>query len=190
LYFFKVILSDVIAVIENTPGSIALRESAYVYPITESVHVLAIGMFFGTIAAIDLRLLGLAFGRIPIAGMTSRILPWTAAGFATLSVTGLMLFYAIPTRTYHSIWFRMKIALILLAGVNALSFHFHVKRRREQGVTLEVLPLWAGLAGAISLLMWVGVVISGRLIAYHWLDCDRVHSEWIRWISQCTAPGL
>ena len=100
----------------ETPGSIALHESLYMYTIVESVHVIAIMLFVGTIAMVDLRLLGRAFTTTPVSDMTRRILPWTIAGFVVMVITGALLFYAIPVRTFHSVWFRLKVVLLLVAA--------------------------------------------------------------------------
>ena len=105
-------LSRVVAWLAATEGSIALHESLYMYPLVETVHVIGIMLFAGTIAMVDLRLLGRAFTDTPVSEMTSRILPWTVAGFAVMAVTGMLLFYAIPVRTYHSVWFRLKLVLL------------------------------------------------------------------------------
>src|SRR5438105_1508296 len=102
----------------ETPGSIALHESLYMYTIVESVHVIAIMLFVGTIAMVDLRLLGRAFTTTPVSDMTRRILPWTIAGFVVMVITGALLFYAIPVRTFHSVWFRLKVVLLLVAAAN------------------------------------------------------------------------
>ena len=101
-------LERFVAWLADTPWSVALHESLYMYSITESAHVMAIMLFAGTIAMVDLRLLGVAFKETPASQMLARMLPWTVAGFVVLLITGLMLFYAIPVRTYHSLWFRIK----------------------------------------------------------------------------------
>lgn len=93
------------------------------YPLVESVHVIGIALFVGTIAMVDLRLLGRAFTATPVSEMTGRILPWTVAGFVIVAVTGLLLFYAIPARTFHSVWFRLKVVMILIAAINIWWFH-------------------------------------------------------------------
>src|SRR5437870_1445985 len=100
-------LDDLVTKLADTPWSIALHESLYMYAITESTHVMSIMLFVGTISMVDLRLLGLSYTKVPVSQMLSRILPWTIAGFVLLAVTGLLLFLAIPIRTYHSIWFRL-----------------------------------------------------------------------------------
>src|ERR1700760_1143386 len=100
-------LEELVTKLADTPWSISLHESLYMYAITESTHVMSIMLFVGTIAMVDLRLLGVAFPQVPVSQMLSKMLPWTIAGFCLLAITGGMLFLAIPIRTYHSLWFRL-----------------------------------------------------------------------------------
>jgi hypothetical protein len=100
-------LESLVAWLADTPVSIALHESQYMYTLIESTHVIAIMLFVGTIAMVDLRLLGVSFRETPVSQMLSRMLPWTITGFTVLVITGVLLFYAIPIRTFHSLWFRI-----------------------------------------------------------------------------------
>ena len=78
---------------------------------------------------LDLRLLGLAMKRVPASEVIGRLVPWAKAGFVIMAITGLLLFYAIPVRTYQSIFFRAKVAMLILAGLNVWLFHSRVERR-------------------------------------------------------------
>src|SRR4029079_2202565 len=93
----------------GTPGSIALHESLYMYPLVESTHVLTLCVFIGFAVMWDLRLLGVTFTDAPLTEMKRRLGRWMTAGFLVMVTTGALLFYAIPVRSYHSIWFRMKV---------------------------------------------------------------------------------
>ena len=112
-----------------TQGSIALHESLYMYPIVESSHVLALMLFVGFATILDLRLLGLILKRVPVSQVAERLLPWTIVGFIVMVVTGVLLFYAIPVRTYQSIFFRAKVIFLILAGLNVWFFHTRVFTR-------------------------------------------------------------
>ncbi len=117
----------------DTRGSIALpRISLYMYPLVESTHVLTLCLFLGMAVMLDLRLLGLALQRVPMTEITRRLGPWMAAGFVVMVITGGLLFYAIPVRSYQNIFFRIKIITLALAGLNALIFHTTVHRRMSQ----------------------------------------------------------
>src|SRR5262245_62950960 len=106
----------------STRGSIALHESLYMYPIVESVHVLTLCLFVGMAVLWDLRLLGLTLRTVPVSEVHDRIFPWMKTGFAIMVVTGVLLFYAIPIRSYQNIFFRFKLILLILAGLNAFVF--------------------------------------------------------------------
>src|SRR5215467_7966830 len=92
----------------RTSWSIALHESQYMYSLVESLHVLNLTVFVGLAAILDLRLLGLGLRKISVSELVDRLKPWLISGFVVMLVTGLLLFYAIPVRTYHNIFFRAK----------------------------------------------------------------------------------
>src|SRR3972149_336398 len=100
--------------LSETPWSIALHESLWVYPLVESTHVWSLALFVGFSVLLDLRLLGLVMQRLPTSEVARRLLPWMVGGFVLMVVTGLLLFFAIPIRTYHSIFFRLKVLLLVL----------------------------------------------------------------------------
>lgn len=170
----------------ETPWSIALHESQYAWPFTESLHVLTLTVFAGTAAVLDLRLLGLALTAVPVTALTARLLPWTRFGFFIMVVTGVMLFYATPLTYYHSIFFRIKLILLVIAGVNVFVFHARTHRTAAQWDTITRLPRAARVAAAVSLMAWAGVIVSGRLIAYNWFECDlQPQSAFVNWAASC-----
>ena len=170
-----------------TPGSIALHESLFMYPLVESAHVLTLCLFVGMATMLDLRLVGLSFRRVPVSELARRLLPWMAIGFAIMVITGVLLFYAIPVRSYQSIWFRIKVVMLILAGLNAWVFHARVYRRVSDWNLDPVPPRAARIAGAASLLLWALIIVFGRMIAYNWFDCDKPQSPFIVWAAGCTA---
>jgi hypothetical protein len=176
--------------LESTPWSIRLLESLYVWPLLETTHVLSLGLFVGTALMMDLRLLGLAFRGIPASEFTTRMLPWTRVGFAILVVTGLLLFYSSPVRYYHNIFFRIKTILLILAGLNVWFFHSRVHTRIMEWGHEAVPPRAARFAAAFSIFAWAGVVVTGRMIAYNWFDCDmQPQPEFINWAASCVIPS-
>jgi hypothetical protein len=172
----------------STSGSIALHESQYMYSFVESAHVLTLGLFVGTATMLDLRLLGVTMRRVPVSEVTSRLLPWTVAGFVVMVVTGTLLFYAIPVRTYQNIFFRLKLVMLVLAGANVWVFNRRFQRTvREWGVD-PIAPRGARLAAAASLILWAGIIVAGRMIAYNWFDCGiRQQSAFINWAAGCVT---
>jgi hypothetical protein len=172
-----------------TGGSVALHESQYLYVILESVHVLTLCLFVGLSAMLDLRLLGLAMRRVPVSTVVTRLLPWTIAGFTVMVISGALLFYAIPVRSYHSIFFRVKVLLLILAGINAWVFHGGIWRGVAAWDLDRVPPRGARIAGAASLVLWLSIICAGRLIAYNWFDCDKPQRPAIQWASGCNAAN-
>ena len=154
----------------STQWSIALHESIWVYPIIESAHVLTLCVFLGLTVMLDLRLLGVTLVRAPASEVTAWLVPWTIVGFAVMVVTGSLLFFAIPVKTYLNIFFRIKVALLVLAGANVAVFQRTIWRSKDQWDSDPLPPFRARLAGGVSLALWAGIVIAGRMIAYNWFD--------------------
>jgi hypothetical protein len=171
----------------STPGSIALHESFYMYPVIESVHVWALCVFVGLATIMDLRLLGVTMRQVPVSRVMDRLLPWTTAGFVVMVTSGALLFYAIPVRSYQSIWFRGKVVMLLLAGLNAWVFHSRSYPTISSWGIHPDPPRRAKMAGALSLVLWAGIIIAGRMIAYNWFDCDKPQPSVVVWAAGCTA---
>jgi hypothetical protein len=163
----------------STRGSIALHESLYMYPLVESAHVLTLCVFVGMAAMLDLRLLGLTLRRVPVSDVMARLGPWMVAGFVVMIITGSLLFYAIPVRSYQNIFFRLKMITLVAAGVNAWVFQVTMQRRVAEWDLAAVPPRAAKVAGALSLVLWAIIIVSGRMIAYNWFDCDKQPQSWI-----------
>jgi len=141
--------------LQQTPVSVSIRESIWVFPILDAVHCVGIVLVAGTIVIVDLRLLGLGMRRESISSVIAQVLPWTLFGFAFMFVTGSLLAWAEPVKLYHSVFFRWKLLFLALAGLNALLFH---------NTTLT--PAGARLAGAVSIACWISVIAAGRAIGY------------------------
>ena len=156
--------------LENTSGSIAIRESILFYPFVESTHVLTLCLFLGMIAMLDLRLLGLALRRVPASQVAGQLLPWAAAGFVLMVVSGVLLFYSGPVRAFQNIFFRVKMVMLVMAGLNAFVFHRGIYRKVAVWDQDSVVPVRAKVTGFLSLLLWAGVVVAGRMQAYNWFD--------------------
>jgi len=177
---------DFVIWLSETEWSIALHESLYLYPWIESTHVLSICLFFGTLLFVDLRLSGVVFNNISISEMNRKVLPLTLFGFLIMTVTGFLLFYAIPVRSYQNIFFRIKMLLIVFAGINAFLFH---RRMSKEAITWDInssIPNSMKNRAITSLVLWSTVVITGRMIAYNWFDCDmQPQPKWINTLTSC-----
>jgi hypothetical protein len=156
----------------NTPWSIALHESRYVFLIVLTVHVLTLTVFVGTAVMIDLRLLGTMMTRVPVSEVMARLLPWTTAGLALMVASGALLFYAAPLVRYENVFFRLKMAALVLALANAWLFHRTVYRRVADWDLHPVPPRGARAAGALSLALWAVIITAGRMMAYqdYWFN--------------------
>jgi hypothetical protein len=161
--------------LEKTSGSIALHESLWMYPLVESVHVLTLCLFVGLAVILDLRLLGVTLRRTRVSDVVAQLQPWMAAGFGVMVLSGAALFYAIPVKTYLNIFFRIKLVLLLLAGLNAWVFHRRAYRRVAEWDLESAIPSGARVAAALSLVLWAAIVFAGRMIAYNWFDQPGVH---------------
>lgn len=175
----------------DLPTSIALRESLYVWPLLESAHVLTLMLFAGTAAMLDLRLLGVTFKGVPATEFTDRLLPWTRVAFAVMTLTGALLVYANPVRYYFNLFFRLKLLLLVLAGLNIWWFHSRTHRTIGAWNLAARPPRAARVAAIVSLAAWTGVIVTGRMVAYNWFDCDlQPHSAFVNWAAGCIVPPV
>jgi hypothetical protein len=154
----------------DTPLSVGIRESTYSFPIIESVHVLGLCLFLGFTVLLDLRLLGLMLRRVAVSEVATRLLPWTWTGFLIMIVSGVLTFFNDPVRYYNNIFFRIKVAMLVLAGLNAWLFHSGIYRSVSQWDRDEPTPARARITGYVSLALWASIVVAGRMIAYNWFD--------------------
>jgi hypothetical protein len=144
----------------------AVRGTAYLYPLLESVHIIGIALLVGPAAAFDLRLLGLGRQAVRITTAASHLLPLSHLGFIIAAFTGLVMFLSSPALIADrgsALW---KLGLIVLAGLNILIFH----RRTYRGVADwdmgRSTPVAAHVTAIASLVSWTGVTVAGRLLAY------------------------
>jgi hypothetical protein len=144
----------------------AIRESDNAFPIIESVHVLGIVLLVGTIALLDLRMLGVILRRISITQIARAVFPLTWSGFAVMFVSGFLLFWAEAAKNYTNPAFRIKLVLLTLVGLNPLIFHTTIYRRVHEWEVLAISPWRARAAAIASLTLWSGIIVAGRLIAY------------------------
>jgi hypothetical protein len=157
--------SGALGALESSGLGQAMRQWLWLYPGVEIVHIVGIGLLFGSIAVLDLRLLG--FSRsIPVRKLARHVLPWTAASFVLIIPSGLAMFTAHATEFIQSEVFVLKMLLILAAGVNAALFHTITWPAADVWDTGGMPPLSARAAGAISLVLWISVIACGRLLAY------------------------
>jgi hypothetical protein len=151
--------------IEGSSLGQAMREWLWLYPAIEIVHFVGIALLFGSIAVLDMRLLGVSRD-ISVRSLAGHVLPWTAASFLLIVPSGLAMFVAYASELIASPVFVAKMCLIMAAGLNAALFHAGVFRGAAAWDAEAPPPPAARAAGAVSLLLWVSVIACGRLLAY------------------------
>jgi uncharacterized membrane protein len=144
----------------------SIHDSAWLFPVIETVHLFGVVVLVGFASVLDLRLMGVAFKDYTVSMLSQRFLPWIWTGFAVQVVTGVLLFASEATKMYRSDVFRVKMLLLVAAGINALVFHVLAYRSVGTWERDAVAPLSARLAGVFSILLWFGIVGAGRWIAY------------------------
>jgi uncharacterized membrane protein len=159
-------LQALLQTLEASAVAAQIRESAAVFPALESVHVIGIALVFGTIAVVDLRLLGIASHRRSALRLIEELLPYTWVAFAACVITGLLMFVSNATTYAQNSVFWWKMGVLLLAGLNMGIFHLGAYRRIDEWDTALPPPGQARMAGFSSLTLWVSVVCLGRWIGF------------------------
>jgi len=152
--------------LENSSWATAIHQSLWLFPMLETAHLFGIISLVGATSALDLRLIGLTMKGEPVSKIAGRLLPWAWAGLTIQVVTGFCLFASEATRCFDNKAFRIKMVMLVLAGLNALLFHQTVYRRVTTWDEAPATPLGAKFAGCCSILLWFGIVAAGRWIAF------------------------
>jgi len=148
---------------EATALGQAIRESLWLFPVIESIHLLGLAMIGGALLVVDLRLFGLALRQQPVAPLARDVHPWLVGSLAVMLTTGIMLFLSESIRCYYSPPFWTKMELLLVA----ILFTFTVRRKVALADEKRVGPIWGRLVAFVSLALWFGVGFSGRWIAFY-----------------------
>ena len=151
--------------LETTAPAHAMRQWLWLYPVVEIIHIVGIVLLVGAAAMFDLRLLGVS-RRLPVAAMAHHLLPWARLGLGVMVPTGLLMFSAHATEFAANPAFRLKLALVAAACLNALVFHRWPFRSVSAWNVDAESPPAAKLAAGLSLTLWSGVIACGRLLAY------------------------
>ena len=156
-----------LAWLQTTPVANAIAENEILFPWIESVHVLAIVLVIGTISIVDLRLLGVASLDLTVRRLMRDVIPYTWGAFAVAVITGALMFSSDAVHYAHNFFFRGKLVLLALAGLNMAVFHLIGIRDIERWDTgTGRTPTAAKVAATISLLVWIAVVAFGREIGF------------------------
>jgi hypothetical protein len=142
-----------------------IRESEWLFPTIETVHVFALVLVVGSIMTVDLRLLGFTNKERSFSEVAGEMLPWTWVAFTVAAIAGLLMFSSKALVYYGNIPFRLKMCCLLLAGINMALFHWLGTRHLETWDRKRP-PSSAKLAGGASLLLWITIVAAGRWIGF------------------------
>ncbi len=157
---------DLISYLENSSLADNIRENDALFPLIESVHVLAICLVVGSILAVDLRLLGFASVHRPVSSVTRGILPLTWCAFVVAVASGGLMFISNATKYLGNGFFLAKLILIGVAGLNMLIFHAISAKDERRWENDKRPALAARFAGGVSILIWIAVVACGRWIGF------------------------
>ncbi len=155
--------SPALLALQEGPLGQFMRTSPVAYPLAEVLHIMGFVLLVGAIVGLDLRLLGVARG-LPIAPLAALLRPLSIGGFVLAVGMGVLLFAADATHVANNPAFQVKLPLIALAVLNLAVLHFGAWRRVAGWG--EAVPGAARAAALLSILLWLGVIAAGRLIAY------------------------
>jgi len=143
----------------------AMRGDLWLYPLVEVVHILGFAILVGSVVMFDLRVLGVS-RTIEVTALARHLLPWSVAALLLIVPAGLMMFSAHPHDFASNDIFILKLCLIATAGLNAVLFHVGVYRSVTAWNTGVAAPGVARLQALVSIVIWVSVILCGRLLAY------------------------
>jgi hypothetical protein len=156
--------NDMLNSFGDTWMGVAMREYFWMWPLMENFHFFGLSVLFGGLVAIDLRVIGVA-RFVPMKGALT-LIPYVMMGFAINLITGIFFFAGDPFRYFYNIAFQWKMGLIVLAGINALWFWFGEHAKLSQLADGEQADFPAKVIATMSLVLWIIVIILGRLIPY------------------------
>lgn len=159
-------LTNLINWLQATPISVTIRESDWVFPSIECVHVIAFVLVVGSIFVVDLRLADLASRNRRADDLIEQLLPITWWSFLVAVIAGTLLFVGKPVTYTHNFFFLGKMVLILLAGANMAAFHLLAHKSLVGRPAEAPTPTLARASGLLSLGLWIAVVAFGRWIGF------------------------
>jgi hypothetical protein len=151
--------------LEGSGLSLFIRQSAWLYPAIEIVHIAGFAVLVGSAFLFDLRLLGLA-RKLPVTECIRHMIFWARMSLIAVLPSGIILFMVDAVSMAANPAFLIKLILIALAGMNATVFHLITVKSVDHWNVLENPPVEAKIAGILSILLWIGVISGGRMIAY------------------------
>ena len=151
--------------LEATPVAQLVKDTPWGFQVLAAIHIMGVALSVGTLVWFDLRLLGVAMPGCRLSVLYRQLLPWSGIGFLVMVATGLLLFAGTATASYVNVYFRIKLVALALAAGNALVYHRITARSIVRWDALPHPPFGARMAGMVSIVLWMSVVIAGRIIS-------------------------
>jgi hypothetical protein len=151
--------------IEALPLARMMRESLWAYPIVETIHIVGFAILVGSVIMFDLRVLGLS-KQVSVRALARHLLPWSWASLALVVPTGFLMFLAHATDFLGNGSFKLKMALLMAAGINTVIFHTGPYQSVGAWDTGVAAPFSAQASVAASIAIWISIIACGRLLAY------------------------
>ena len=151
--------------IQNTGWATGIKESSLLFPIIEGSHIMALSFSVGMIMILDMRLLRISFRSETVSSIMEQLMPFTLAGFAVEMLTGVLLFLTQAVKAYSNPFFRIKMILLVLAGINALYYQLRYYPKMAEWDRTAT-PFGVRIVAVTSLALWAGVIACGRTMAY------------------------
>jgi hypothetical protein len=159
--------------LSQTSWSVTIQTHEWIIPAIQSIHIVAIGIILSSVFMIDLRILGLAGRDQTLTETTARFGPWLTGALCVLMITGALMVVGEPARELLAFSFWFKMCLVVIGVSSAGAFRIALKKHERQWETTLVNRWTVKLSAVLTLLVWIGIVILGRLIAY-----DHVWGSW------------
>jgi len=152
--------------LQKTSLAVQIRDGLFLFPLLEAAHVIGFSLVVGTIAIVDLRLLGLASTHRAFQRLASDTLRWTWVAFVLTALTGSLMFMTNATVYFHNGYFRAKVVLLVLAGINVAVFELTDGRSVKQWNQAPSAPPLGRVIATVSLVVWFAVIVTGRMIGF------------------------
>ncbi|YCI07215.1 hypothetical protein M1D34_31610 (plasmid) [Ensifer sp. D2-11] len=160
------LLNSLLMLLQSSALGEAVRNAQYLYPVLEAIHIMGIALLVGPAFTFDLRLLGVGHRVVSVTTAARNLLPVSHIGMAIAVTTGIALLSAQATVVAGTGAAPWKFALLILACLNVLMFHYGIYRRVDEWTDAAVTPVAARVGAGVSLIAWTGVIFAGRLLAY------------------------
>ena len=148
--------------VDETSLSKVINDSKWLFPAIEGVHIVALALLFGTVIVLNLRLLGIGVRQRASSELLRELQPWTLVSLIVILVTGVLLFAAEATKSFHSTPFRIKMVLL----VTAIVFHYTISQRLVGRDDAQPHPFLTKGSAVFAILLWVSVGFAGRAIGF------------------------